>query len=162
MPPHTATDLINESLAGAAMLQRAHYRAAASYQTAAKYLGLPSALCGSITTTTMAGLLGDIEMPQWVKITATACGAVSLLGSAMMSTLNYAASAQQHQSAAIAWGSLRGKFARMSAQDVTTITDINGQLRQLGEEWDAINRSSPVLHQKFFKHSQHAAEPPKK
>lgn len=154
MIPKTPTDLINESLAGAAMLQRAHYRAAAAYQTAGKYLGLPSALCGSITTTTMAGLLGDIELPQWCKIAATVCGAVSLLGTAMMSTLNYSSSATQHQSAAIAWGSLRGKFARLSAQDVSTIPDITNQLRQLGEEWDSITRSAPVLGQKFFRYGQ--------
>jgi len=147
----TYDDLCSESLAGAVRQQSAHYAAAAYYQWYGKLVGLPAAMFGSVTTASMASLLGDGDLSQTAKIVATVCGIISLISSSLLSTLNLPSLANQHQTAAVAWGALRGKLERLATSDLAKMADIDVVMQRIGDEWDQINRASPVLYVRFFR-----------
>lgn len=160
MATKTYDQLCAESLAGAALLQNAHYAAAAYYQWCSKLVGLPAAMLGSVTTTSMASLCVDGDLAQWAKIAATVCGLLSLISGSLMATLNLPGLANQHQIAAIAWGSLRGKLARLAVTDLAANVEIVKVMEQLGHEWDQINRAAPVLYTRFLRSARAAAAVP--
>lgn len=144
-------DLCAESLAGAVRQQNAHYAAAAYYQWYGKIVGLPAAMFGSVTTASMASLLGEGDLSQTAKIVATVCGIISLISSSLLSTLNLPGLATQHQTAAVAWGALRGKLERLATADLAKNAEIDAIMQRIGDEWDQINRASPVLYVRFFR-----------
>lgn len=149
----TYDDLCGASLAGAVRQQNAHYAAAAYYQWYGKLVGLPAAMFGSVTTASMASQLGEGSLSQTATLVATVCGIISLISSSLLSTLNLPSLANQHQTAAVAWGALRGKLERLATAELATNPEIDVIMQRIGDEWDQINRASPVLYTRFFRNS---------